>query len=189
MVAYQSLVVSGLIYSYHLECVLAFCTVPWKLSRCWTGKCCEMKPLTTVAGLDHFSCKASQPWDPILHTHLRHIQAYSPMQCGFVLFSNKLECKLVRVWYVNGVHTLNLPCTLQPTFVFLKVKRSSPLKFSWTFFSQRSLCLLISSVVSGPLFLSDLALRALCINRPIQAQTLSVRQRVDLAVKVSSMSV
>ena len=67
--------------------------------------------------------------------------------------------------------------------------RSSPLKFSWTFFSQRSLCLLISSVVSGPLFLSDLALRALCINRPIQAQTLSVRQRVDLAGKVSSMSV
>ena len=67
--------------------------------------------------------------------------------------------------------------------------RSSPLKFSWTFFSQRSLCLLISSVVSRPLFLSDLALRALCINRPIQAKTLSVRQRVDLAGKVSSMSV
>ena len=144
MVAYQSLVVSGLIYSYHLECVLAFCTVPWKLSRCWTGKYGEMKPLTTVAGLDHFSCKASQPWDPILLTNLRHSQAYSPMQCGFVLFSNKPECKLVRVWYVNGVHTLNPPCTLQPT---------------------------------------------LCINRPIQAKTLSVRHRVDLAGKVSSMSV
>ena len=122
MVAYQSLVVTRLIYSYHLECVLAFCTVPWKLSRCWTGKYGEMKPVTTVAGLDHFSCKASQPWDPILLTNLRHSQAYSPMQCGFVLFSNKLERKLVRVWYVNGVHTLNPPCTLQPTFVFLKVK-------------------------------------------------------------------
>ena len=86
---------------------------------------------------------------------------------------------LVRKWGIHLGSSLYTQAThfrLVEDYAATDVRRT----VSWTLFSQGILCLLISPVVSGTLFLFERVLRALCMNLPIQAHTLSVRHRVNL---------
>ena len=115
---------------------------------------------------------------------LGHCKGDSPMKGCKVRLLDKLESKQVVVWKVDCVRTNESFSALQYTAVpWLQVK----LKFICCEFLVASACVhsvhqiswdLISSVVSGPLVLTDFVPLQLARNLAIQAQTRKVFHRL-----------